>query len=64
MKGIVKAAPENKLDAIVAGRENEKLDLVPQRSMMLLQWSKRLQIFSQRSYKRREKKGPKFWIWY
>lgn len=37
MKGIVKAAPENKLDAIVAGRENEKLDLVPQRSMMLLQ---------------------------
>lgn len=26
MKGIVKAAPENKLDAIVAGRENEKLN--------------------------------------
>ena len=54
---FLKAAPENKLDAIVAG--NRKLDLLPRRSKLFLQRTKHLQIFYQRSYRRR-KKASKF----
>ena len=56
---FLKAAPENKLGVIIAGKRNGKLNLLSLQSKLLLHRTKHLQIFYQRNYIRR-KKASKF----